>query len=518
MYELQMLASDLNADILLVEEKLGGSLKRKRPGDEANEQSSDDSTSESEDEGELATAALDSKILATIKAIRSKDPRVYDENAKFYDAIDQDEASTEPKQKKEKPMNLQDYHRKNLLNGGLTEEDDTGPLTYNQEQEQLKKSIVKEIHATEGADGDSSASESGDGFLVAKKKPKGRKREPVLDVDNADKDPETYLSNFMASRAWTQTDQRQLQPFESDDEDDDRRADEYEQAYNFRFEDPAKSNEKLQSHARDLAAKYSVRRDEDNPRQKKRDIEKARKEAAKQELREEKARLRKLRIEEVEEKIRRIKRAAGLHTKDLEPEDWSRFVDEDWDDTKWEEEMQNRFGEEYYAEDDVDSEEEGQDGKKAKLKKPKFDEDIEINDIVPDYKDEDERNFSLSDEDMPDTESSKSVKKQKESKEDKKKEARKERRIIEQLVDDQLQLELDHNRSKSNGFRYRETSPQSFGLSPRDILMADDSSLNQFAGLKKLAAFRDVDKKRKDQKHLGEEGTAAELAEGGLWE
>ena len=79
-----------------MEEKLGGSLKRKRPGHEANEHSSDESTSESEDEGELATAALDSEILATIKAIRSKDPRVYDENAKFYDAIDQNEASTEP--------------------------------------------------------------------------------------------------------------------------------------------------------------------------------------------------------------------------------------------------------------------------------------------------------------------------------------------------------------------------------------------------------------------------------------
>ena len=82
-------------------------------------------------------------------------------------------------------MNLQDYHRENLLNGGLADEDDTAPLTYNQEQEQLKKSIVKEIHATEGADSDSSASESGKGFLVAKQKPKGRKREPVLDVDNA---------------------------------------------------------------------------------------------------------------------------------------------------------------------------------------------------------------------------------------------------------------------------------------------------------------------------------------------
>ena len=33
--------------------------------------------------------------------------------------------------------------------------------------------------------------------------------------------------------------------------------------------------------------------------------------------------------------------------------------------------------------------------------------------------------------------------------------------------------------------------------------MAPEASLNEFAGLKKLATFRDVHKKRKDKKHLG---------------
>ena len=117
---------------------MGKSLKRKRATYDDDGASSDDSTSESEDEGELATAALDSEILATIKAIRSKDPRVYDADAKFYAAVDEDGPSTGAKSK-EKSMNLRDYHRQNLLNGnGPHEEDDatsTQPLTYNQEQE-----------------------------------------------------------------------------------------------------------------------------------------------------------------------------------------------------------------------------------------------------------------------------------------------------------------------------------------------------------------------------------------------
>jgi protein KRI1 len=488
-----------------LEEKLGkSSKKRKRGGDDASDglSSSDESTSESEDEGELATAALDSEIMATINAIRSKDPRVYDTNAKFYTG--EETADSQPaKSKKEKPMHLQDYHRQNLLNGiSANVEEDSTPLTYNQEQDQLKRSIVGEINAAAAAESGDEANEDEekDNFLVARRREKPAKREVVLNVDNADKDPETFLSNFMVSRAWTAPTDSNLHPFESDDEEEEKRADEFEEAYNLRFEDPAKSNEKLRSHARDMAAKYSVRRDEQNPRQKKREADKQRKEAEKQQRKEEKARFRKLKIEELEEKVRRIKKAAGIRTEDIQPEDWSRFVDEDWDDSKWEEEMQKRFGDDYYAEEDVESENEAV-GKKHKVRKPKFDDDIDIKDIVPDFDDEEKAEFSLSDEPEPERK-----KRNKQLQEEKKRDMRKERRIIEQLVDDQLQLELNNSMpetSRSASFRYRETSPKSFGLTSRDILLADDKQLNEFAGLKKLAAFRDPDKKKKDLKHLG---------------
>lgn len=505
-----------------VEEKVGNSLKRKRDyGDQhgirSPDESTSDSESESEDEGDLATATLDSEIMATINAIRSKDPRVYDADAKFYASIDLE--PSEDKTNKEKPMNLQDYHRRNLLNGTEAaddeEEDQTPPMTYNQEQEHLKRSIVKEIHAAAASghqDQDLDQDlDNDDSFLVAKHRPKRKQKEPVLDVENADKDPDTYLSNFMVSRAWEQPVDRHLQPFESDDEDEERRAEEFEEAYNMRFEDPTKSNEKLQSHARDLAAKYSVRRTEENPRQKRRELEKSRKEAARDDLKADKARLRKLRIEEVEDKVRRIKKAAGLHSKKLKPEDWSHFVNDDWDDAQWEAEMQRRFGDQYYADNDVESDDAAESSSRRRPKKPKFDDEIDIQDIVPDFDNEEERTFSLSDDDLveatePEAQLATATR-QKKTKEEKKREARKERRIVEQLVDGQLQLEMNQHlplsESQPNGFRYRATSPQSFGLTARDILMADDSHLNEFAGLKKLAAFRDPTKKQKDKKHLG---------------
>jgi protein KRI1 len=80
--------------------------------------------------------------------------------------------------------------------------------------------------------------------------------------------------------------------------------------------------------------------------------------------------------------------------------------------------------------------------------------------------------------------------------------SRKERRAIEEMVD--ANLPIAH--APITGFRYRETSPTSFGLSARDILFADDTALNQFAGLKKMATWRDPERKAKEAKKLSKKG------------
>jgi protein KRI1 len=113
--------------------------------------------------------------------------------------------------------------------------------------------------------------------------------------------------------------------------------------------------------------------------------------------------------------------------------------------------------------------------------------------------DSDEENEE-DDEDTP--RKSKSSKDRQQEKIAKKKVARIERKKIEDLVDGRLDIDLQLT-SKKSTFRYRETSPVSFGLTAKDILMAPDSSLNKFAGLKKMASFRDPEKKRKDKKNLG---------------
>ncbi|KAJ9202532.1 hypothetical protein DTO164E3_2972 [Paecilomyces variotii] len=496
-----------------LEAKLGKSVafSKKRAHDDDDEDASggsDESSSEEEDEdGELVTPDLDNEIMATLNAIKSKDPRVYDSNVTFYSKFDED-ASGKPAEKKEKdkPMTLRDYHRENLLKGVANgeEEEEQAPKSFAQEQEDLKKTIVKEMHAV--ADG---SDDEDDGFLVQKsvtRPPPEPKKNIELDVENADKDPETFLSNFMAAKAWIPAGgSNGLKPFESDDEEEDQRAELFEEAYNFRFEDPNKVNERLITHARDATKEISVRREEKSSRKKRREAEQQKREEEKKQREAEKNRLRKLKMEELEEKVNKIKQAAGIRASEFTDEDWARFLDDNFDDKQWEEEMQKRFGEDYYAaQEEIESGDEDGHKKKRKPKKPTWDDDIDITDLVPDFEEEEEK----PDVDMDEEDGEEGSKKSKgQERREKKREARKEKMLIEEAVDRNLDLDptLLPGATKKNAgrFRYRETSPTSFGLTARDILMADDAQLNQFAGLKKLAPFRDPEKKRRDQKKLG---------------
>lgn len=518
-------------------------------GPDEDEDSSDD---ESEDEnGFLATEDLDAQISATLQAIKNKDPRVYDKDQTFYKP--DDETGDAKEEKKEKPVFLRDYHREKILRGDIgADDEEEQPQTYDQEQEAAKLEFLSGVKDAEGDSG----SDSDDDFVVKKKSegaaPKSanglhpsrsaKVKVSGANVGDADKDPETFLSNFMAARAWVEEEGGRWKAFESDDGEEDGRADEFEQAYNLRFEDPEKSREVLRSYARDITNSRSVRREEATGRKRLRELEKERKEAEKKDRRDEKTRLRKLKVEEAENKLRKIKQAAGAVGKELSDEEWMSFLDGAWENDNWEEEMQKRFGDDYYAvrDDDfgpADSDAEAASSKKSKKpKKPKWDDDIEINDIVSDFDEEEAKaEFGLSDAEKEDAaaeeddeeEEAAPAKKKRKTADIKKerieaqKKSKKERAKLEALVDTKMEL-TDHDLLRDSArlaseaaatadpsaavqpFRYRETSPQSFGMTARDILLApSDQVLNEYAGLKKFASFREEDKKRRDRKHLG---------------
>ncbi|KAF1348282.1 Krr1-domain-containing protein [Lizonia empirigonia] len=464
---------------------------------------------EEDDAAELLDEALDHEVMATLKALRAKDPRIYDKDAKFYTDV-QEPADAADAPQKDASMTLRQFHTKNLLEGRLPDdEDDAPPRTYAQEQEDMRKTLVQEMHAA--------ADDADDDFLVAKPKPATSKKDRITitqdDVIKADHDPELFLSNYMESRAWVPADKTQFQPLESDDDEEDAAADDFEHAYNTYFEDTTGTNEKLTTYARDAVAATTVRRDEGNSRKKAREIARAKREAERREREEDLARLRKLKVEDMEAKVQQIRKIGGLSGRDFNMDEWKDVLEADWSDDQWDREMAQRFGDAYYNAPDAasDSDADGKKKKKKKKKKPKkpkFDDDIDIKDLIPNFVDvsEDERPTLSDEEDVNDDENNDTTSKQrKRDRADAKSSARRDRRLIESLVSSTLQYEsaLASKPTKtSSRFRYRSTSPTSFGLTARDILLADDAALNEFAGLKKLAAFRDPDKKKKDRKFL----------------
>ncbi|KAI0512663.1 KRI1-like family C-terminal-domain-containing protein [Xylaria bambusicola] len=512
-----------------------GDNSKSREEDQDDESSSDETE---DDDGFLATEELDAQISATLQAIKSKDPRLYDGKSTFYTPIEED--SSKPaasKETKEKPVFLQDYHRERFLRGDIgadDEDQEVQPQTYTQEQDSLKKSLQNEIQAQLNAAGSEDGSDEDGDFMKAKKGAKAASsngvhpsraakiKVPVPDVKEADKDPELFLSNFMASRAWAQGEGSGWQSLESD-EDEDEKADEWEAAYNMRFEDPSKSNEVLRSYARDVTTSVSVRREEKTGRKRQRELEKERKELEKKQQKEERARLRRLKLEEAEGKLATIKKAAGLRGKVLKDEEWQKLLEGAWENDEWEQEMNKFFNDEYYAEGDEGSDDEDAAKGSNKVKKPKWDDDIDIKHIIPDFDEEERQKFTLTDDEAveegveEDDEDVPAAKRQKTTKERKKerlasqKDARKERAKLEALVDAQMDLEDPEilngaTSSKNTGlssFGYMETKPEAFGLTTRDILMASDADLNSFVGLKKLAHWRDPEKQSKDRKRLG---------------
>jgi protein KRI1 len=499
-----------------VEEKYG-KAKALQDGDD-----SDDSEAgvEEDDAGEFVTETLDQEISATLQALRSKDPRIYDSNVKFFQDTDTPDAETTNDAKKEESMTLRQYHTKNLLEGNFGDEEEAPRKTYAQEQEEARQNLVKELHTGDSDD-------ETDDFLVAKSRsepePSEKKAVKITaeDVVKADRDPENFLSNYMASRAWVPKGDARFQPLESDDEEEDAAAEEWENSYNMYFEDTNGANEKLVTYARDAVAKATVRRDAQSARRQAREAARAKREAERREREEDLARLRKLKIEEMEQKVNKIRETGGLKGRDFDMAEWKDVLEGDWSDDQWDKEMQKRFGDAYYNDGEAGSESDaGTSKKKKKPKKPRFDDDIDIKDLVPEFDDEEvvKPTFTLSSDEEDDeainedddadnavAKSNKSSKQRKQERADAKSSSRRDRRLIENLVDDSLQYETALASSRSmapSRFHYRETSPTAFGMTARDILLADDKQLNEFVGLKKLATFRDPVKKKKDKKQL----------------
>ena len=509
-----------NANAKEVEDKYGRRADRHIVEDDLSERNRDGATvsssgEEDEDEqGDLVPEALDYEITSTLQAIKDKDRRVYDADATFFSTPGQTPPRATAKSLDQKPLLLGDYQRENLLHAVHGEANETLE-TFNQQQERMRSDVVRDIH--ESAADTSSTSDvgaevaSGEAFWVKKQRTELEVRAQhhgmtSLDVTHADRDPETFLTRFLTTRAWVPAASNKTQAFESDDEEEEQRAEEFEETYNLRFEDPQVTNRKINLHSRAAAAASSVRPEPRSKRKRLRQEDSLRLKRAESSEVQERLRLKNLKMEEIASKLARVRDAAGSQGGGIASEEWSLFLSTDWDLRQWDTIMKNHFDESYYTIQGGDDAAPGASGTSERIRKPKWDSQMDISDLIPASELNETPKVHTDGGDQRgmqqgETEDANSMKRSRASR---RRQEKLDKLGIEIVAIQSVEAERALNAANdgSSGFRYRETSPTSYGLTMQDILLASDAQLNQYIGLKKLSTFRDPIRKRKDKKRL----------------
>ncbi|KAF9581260.1 hypothetical protein BGW38_001782 [Lunasporangiospora selenospora] len=570
---------------------------------------SEDDEEEDED-GELITPALDGQIMKTIGMIRSQNPKIYEATSHFFIPEEMEEARKKWKEKqiedkKNKPMNLQEYHRKVLLeDGGLVNEEaeankQFSDMTHVEQQEHLKKEMKSAF--MEGNNEDDG--EDGDSFFTQKAKTKadedaeeedykrfliecmGSKKSSATDFENwreyksnpEAKGDEAFLMNYILNRGWIDKSQKKTPSYKqivredeldelekSEDELD--AAEEFESKYNFRYEEA--EGDKLVSYSRTIDESV---RNKDDKRKERRRVAKERKKEEKLRQMEELKRAKNLKKEEIFKKLKQIQEITGNDTVGFDEVD----LDTDFNPEEYDRKMENVFSDKYYDENDAnvkpvfdddvdtadyekdeddndgngsadsgdDNEEnrqgEGEEEEYAEGEDYGYDEsggyyDENGNYITGDgeyYEGEDPEDVMMDADFLPDgtkfgASGKKETKKERlerekaeklAAKKAKKKGIRtaveaieeaksmldsdKKKKDFESYLDEYYQLDYeDMVGDQPTRFKYHKVGSSSYGLSPVEILLADDADLNEFVSLKKFAPYRRSDMQESDIK------------------
>ncbi|KAG2108602.1 KRI1-like family C-terminal-domain-containing protein [Suillus clintonianus] len=269
-----------------------------------------------------------------------------------------------------------------------------------------------------------------------------------------------------------------------DDDEFEEIADAFETSYNFRFEEPDAAT--IKTFPRNITS--TVRR-ADTTRKEGRERKKQRQEEELEKKHEEVKRLKALKMKEVRRKLERIGREGGV---DIDPdaEAFKEFdLDADWDPEAHDKQMAGLYRDGH----DSDGEEE----------KPVWDDDVDIEDIIPPSqptessflnkkkKKKKKKKTEDNDEGVDINAMDADVVRAYDDEEewDGTEEMRK--RKLDEYMDEVYGLEFnDMVAGMPTRFKYTTTAPQTFSLTPVELLMATDKELNQYMSVKRYAPYR----------------------------
>lgn len=497
----------------------------------------------------MLTDEIDKQIFKTLAYLKKKDPKIYDANVEFFPpakAEDADEGSSnqngekkKKKSEKNEKMTLRDYERKILVeNGGIFSDDEDNEvkpktkLPYVEEERQLLESIKTVANNIDENEDDD--------LLKKKSKTSAEKEEEEeayklwllgqpAEVDDEDKkelkplrdywtDPnldanEKFLRDYVMGNKFSELDDEADDSDEEDnyanrlhddqdlseDEKQIENQEEFEHKYNFRFEEP--DPEFIKRYPRTISDSM---RKKDTRRAEKRAEVKKRKEQEKLQEEEERKRYNALKRKEILDRLTRLRDVTG--NKDINIEKYEKFLEEDYDPEEYDKLMQNDYGEDYYNQD-VDED--------AKPEFPEIDEELEIEKSWDNYyptEDNAQEDTSEPYCEDPDfvMDADYDVNKKAAEEITFKRKRRKRSKFAELLAKKKREYNpaedgsfkdyivknyaLDYEDKVGDNtfrFKYRQVTPNDYGLTVEEIMMADDKELNKWCSLKKALEYKD---------------------------
>ncbi|AJT18728.1 Kri1p [Saccharomyces cerevisiae YJM1304] len=476
------------------------------------EEEDEEEEEEEDDYGELITDEVENGINQVLDAIKNnKTDKLLDPKVKFFEDPESAAAKLANREGKHKPIYLKDYHRMNILSGDALKEDDEeyehatvdGKQSFVSQQREEKTQLLNEIKsAFSDEENEESSGDEDDGFLK-KKEPSTKKEGKNLPDPTVNE--ENFLEEFVNQQAWIpkkgdKVISLDLNNNEEDDEEFEDAAEKFENAYNFRYEDPNAAE--IISYARSQA---TLRRSDDSSRRRKREEKRKIKEQIKAEKETALQKKKTKKLNKLTDILEQLTKEYGAEINaDMVKKITDTLLKNDFKEEEWDNVVAELFNEEFYQ----------QEGK------PTWNEDDEImGDVYADADGDDqteEGEVEKEQKEEDEEEGPKRKKSKKEEKLQKKKEKRKVNELVENALEqnklaliEEVEKEEEERKSRSRTkeeqdlkFRYREVSPESFGLTAREIFAADDTDLNEFIGLKKFAPYRSKELRAKDKRKV----------------
>ncbi|CAH8320266.1 unnamed protein product [Eruca vesicaria subsp. sativa] len=429
----------------------------------------------SDPEEEIGVGEVSVWIESLVK-LRKRDPE-YLATGQNDDAVKKKVLKDEKKKKKK--MYLKDVQAQQLLE----EEDEERSETYGEQQEELRRAVSDAVEAggeesdddedllkvKEGYDDDEEEEEEDDELKEIADEYFGKESE----IGESDKFLRDYLLKQMWKESKTQViiDEAELDQI-SDDELLVIKQEEFEAKY--RHEEDAGGIVMGQSRI----VEGSVRK-KDNARKKQRKNKEDRLKIAEIERQEELKRLKNVKKNEIKEKMKKVLSIAGFKEGEEFPLD-ARGLDDEFDPEEYDKMMKAAFDDTYYGAEDSElmhSDEDDGD------EKPDFDKEDELLGLP--------KNWDVIQSGDGFTATREKVLKQKEnsaSDDDEEEETE------EALMEEYYKLEYEDTIGDlKTRFKYAKVQPNSYGLEKEEILFLDDTELNQYVPLKKMAPYMEKD-------------------------